>query len=57
MNIITTARIQKRVSDLVRSSDIDNMISLQSVIEKIVAEFGEDAVEEATKQYNFMIEF
>ena len=55
LDTITRTKVQKRVETLV----IDNMdengeLPFSFVSQKIVAEFGEVALSEAKKQYDFM---
>ena len=55
--LTTKMRIQNRVSELVEQSNTNDIITFDLVSEKIVAEFGQTAIDEAKKQYDFMIEW
>jgi hypothetical protein len=58
LDIITVSRIQKRVETLVTENmDENGEVSFEFISEKIMAEFGETALEEAKKQYDFMYEW
>lgn len=54
-DVTLKTKIQKRVSELVKANmDDDGFVSFDFISEKIVAEFGEIAIDEARKQYDFM---
>lgn len=49
-------KIQNRVSSLVKTNmDDDGNIKFDQIKEAIIAEFGEEALVEAKKQFDFMI--
>ena len=55
LDIITRTKIQGRVEKLVvENMDENGYVSFSFISEKIVAEFGEIAIDEAKKQYDFM---
>lgn len=57
-DIITRTKIQSRVEKLVlENCDENGEVPFSFISEKIVAEFGEFALEEAKKQYDFMFEW
>jgi len=58
IDLITKAKIQKRVSELVKANmNDDGFVSFDFISEKIIAEFGSEAIEIAKAQYDFMYEF
>jgi len=58
LDIITRTKIQGRVEKLVMENmDENGEVPFSFISEKIVAEFGEVALEEAKKQYDFMFQW
>ena len=58
LDIITRTKIQGRVESLVNENmDENGDVSFSLISEMIVTEFGEIALEEAKKQYDFMYEW
>lgn len=55
LDVITRARIQSRVEKIITEHmDENGEVPFAMISEKILAEFGEEASEEAKKQYDFM---
>lgn len=55
LDIITRTKIQGRVETLVQDNmDENGEVPFSIISEKIVSEFGEIAIDEAKKQYDFM---
>lgn len=58
LDIIARTKIQSRVEKLViENGDENGEVPFSFISEKIVAEFGEIALDEAKKQYDFMFQW
>lgn len=58
LDIITKTKIHSRVENLViENGDENGEVPFSFISEKIIEEFGEVALEEVKKQYDFMFEW
>ena len=58
LDIITRTKIQGRVEKLVIDNiDENGEVPFSFISEKIISEFGEIALKEAKKQYDFMLQW